>query len=110
MDINKIKEIVNSPLLPEIHKEKAILSVLAADKKVIPYIMEILDYERQKNIKIIADFNVELSRALVALDDENVKSNKKAILDPKWVAGEVRKHYLKWQEFIKCAFVVKGLP
>ena len=109
MDINKIKEIVNSPL-PEIYKEKAILSVLAADKKVIPYIMEILNYEREKNIEIITDFNVELSRALVALDDENVKSNKKAKLDPKWVAGEMRKHYLKWQDFVKCGFVVKGLP
>jgi len=109
MDIKKIKEIVNSSL-PESYQEKAILSVLATDKKVIPYIMEILDYERETNSEIILDFNVELSRALVTLEDANVKSNKKAILDPKWVAGEVRKHYQKWQEFIRCGFLVDGLP
>ena len=107
MDIQKIKEIVNSSMIEE-YKQKAILSVLAEDKKVIPYIMEILQYERDMNQEVILDFNVELSRALVALED--VKSNKKAKVDPKWVAEEVRKHYIKWQHFIKCIFLVEGLP
>lgn len=109
MDIKCIKEIVNSNL-PLDYQEKAILSVLANDTKVIPYIMEILDNERKQNKELLLDTNVELSRALIVLDDDNLKANKKVVSDPKWVAGEIKKHYLKWKDYIKCTFKVQGLP
>jgi hypothetical protein len=66
MDIKTIKQIVNSNL-PLGQQEKAILSVLANDKKVIPYIMEILDNEREQNKELLLDTNLELSRALITL-------------------------------------------
>lgn len=109
MDIKTIKEIVNSRM-DEGYQRKAILSVIADDKKAIPYIMEILDNEREQKEKLILDSNVELSRALIVLNDENLKSNKKIIVNPKWVVEEIKKHYLKWSDIIKCNFNVDGLP
>lgn len=67
MDIKNIKQIVNSDL-PIDYQEKAILSVLANDKKVIPYIMEILENERKQNKELLLDTNMELSRALITLN------------------------------------------
>ena len=109
MDIKSIKQIVNSDL-PIDYQEKAILSIIADDKKVIPYIMEILENERKQSKELILDTNSELSRALLVLNDENLKSNKKVVADPKWVVGEIKKHYHKWKNHIKCNFKVNGLP
>ena len=109
MNIKSIKQIVNSDL-PNDYQEKAILSILADDKKVIPYIMEILENERKQSKELILDTNSELSRALLVLNDENLKTNKKVVADPKWVVGEIKKHYLKWKDYIKCNFKVDGLP
>lgn len=109
MDIKSIKEIVNSNL-PNDYQENAILSILANDKKVIPYIMEILENERKQNKELILDSNAELSRALIVLNDDNLKPNKKIVAEPKWVAGEIKKHYLKWKDYVKCNFKVDGLP
>ena len=109
MDIKRIKQIINSNL-PIDYQERKILSILAEDRKVIPYIMEILENERRQSKELILDTNFELSRALAVLNDENLKSNKKAVADPKWVAGEIKKHYHKWQNHIKCNFKVGGLP
>ena len=109
MDIKSIKQIVNSDL-PSDYQEEAILSILADDKKVIPYIMKILENERKQNKELILDTNAELSRALLVLNDTNLKSSKKMVADPKWVVGEIKKHYLKWKDYIKCNFKVDGLP
>ena len=109
MDIKSIKQIVNSDL-PTDYQEKAILSILANDEKVIPCIMKILENEREQNKELILDTNSELSRALLVLNDENLKSNKKVVAEPKWVVGEIKKHYLKWKDYIKCNFKIDGLP
>jgi hypothetical protein len=109
MDIKSIKQIVNSDL-PNDYQEKAILSILADDKKVIPYIMEILENERKQSRELILDTNAELSRALIVLKDDNLKYNsKKIIADPKWVVGEIIKHYQKWKDYVKCNFKVEGI-
>lgn len=109
MDIKSIKQIVNSDL-PNDYQEKAILSIISNDKKVIPYILEILENERKHSKNLILDTNSELSRALLVLCDENLKSNKKVVAEPKWVVGEIKKHYLKWKDYIKCNFKIDGLP
>lgn len=111
MDIKTIKTIINSGM-DESYQRKAILSVIANDKKVIPYIMEILEHERNKSEELLLDTNVELSRALITL---NVKPSdqkgKKALKEQSdFVVGEIKKHYLKWKDNIKCCFNVQGLP
>ena len=111
MDIKNIKQIVNSDL-PIDYQEKAILSVLSNDKKVIPYIMEILENERKQNKELLLDTNMELSRALITLNanPSDAKGKKAMKEQTDFVVGEIKKHYLKWKDYIKCCFNVQGLP
>lgn len=108
MDIKKIKEIVNLEISDE-QKERYILGIIADDKNAIPTILKILGKEREKREELILDANAELSRALIVLKDDNLKYNKKIIVDPKWAVGEIIKHYQKWKEYVKCNFKVEGL-
>lgn len=104
MDVKKIKDIVNSDL-PTNYQEKAILSVIANDNNVIPYIMEILENERNQSKELLLDTNLELSRALVTLNNSKGKKEQ-----TEFVVGEIKKHYLKWKDYIRCCFNVQGLP
>ena len=108
MNIKKIKEVVNLDI-PDEQKEIYILSIIADDKKAIPTILNILNSEREKREELILDSNAELSRALIVLKDDNLKYNKKIIADPKWVSGEIIKHYQKWKDYVKCNFKVDGI-
>ena len=109
MNVKKIKEIVNLDISDE-QKELYILSIIADDKKAIPTILNILNNEREKREELILDTNAELSRALIVLKDDNLKYNsKKIIADPKWVVGEIIKHYQKWKDYLKCNFKVDGI-
>ncbi len=108
MNIKKIKEVVNLDISDE-QKEIYILSIIADDKKAIPTILNILNSEREKREELILDANAELSRALIVLKDDNLKYNKKIIADPKWVSGEIIKHYQKWKDYVKCNFKVDGI-
>ena len=108
MDIKKIEQIVNTKLSDE-QKEYAILCIIADDKNAIPTILQILERERQQKMELILDSNSELSRALVVLNDKNLKWNKKCIAEPNWVVGEIIKHYKKWSHLIRCNFKVDGL-
>ena len=108
MNIKKIKEVLNLDI-PDEQKEIYILSIIADDKKAIPTILNILNSEREKREELILDSNAELSRALIVLKDDNLKYNKKIIADPKWVSGEIIKHYQKWKDYVKCNFKVDGI-
>ena len=111
MNIDKITKIVNSEHLPEDIKEQMIISVLADDPKVIPIMMEILEQERLSKKELISDSNLELSRALVTLQDPNLgKVKPKPYIELDFVIGEIKKHYLKWEGVIRCCFKIKGLP
>ena len=108
MNIKKIKEVINLDISDE-QKEIYILSIIADDKKAIPTILNILNSEREKREELILDSNAELSRALIVLKDDNLKYNKKIIADPKWVSGEIIKHYQKWKDYVRCNFKVDGI-
>lgn len=109
MNIKQIKEVVNLNISDE-QKERCILAIIADDKEAIPNILNILNIEREKREELILDSNAELSRALIILKDNNLKYNsKKIIADPKWVVGEIIKHYQKWKDYVKCNFKVDGL-
>jgi Tfp pilus assembly pilus retraction ATPase PilT len=108
MDLKSIKEIVNSGL-DNADQEHLIISIIATDKNAIPTILRILDAERSNNRELLLDTNAELSRALVVLKDPNLKWNKKILADPKWVVGEIIKHYQKWKHTIGCTFNIEEL-
>lgn len=108
MNIKKITEVVNLNISDE-QKERYILSIIADDRKAIPTILNILQNEREKREELILDTNAELSRAFIVLKDDNLKYSKKIVADPKWVVGEIIKHYQKWKDYVKCNFKVEGL-
>lgn len=108
MDIKKLKGIINLPL-PEDKIEEYIISFIAEDKEVIPNILRILGSERAEKNNLISDMNTELSRALVLLQDKNIKYGKKVIVNPNWVIEQIINHYKKWKDYIKCNFKVEGL-
>jgi len=111
MDIKSIRHIVNEESITEDVKKNLILSIIALDKDSIPMILEILENERRKKNELIIDSNAELSRALVTLEDPNIgKKRPKPIVELSFVVDEIKKHYLKWQDTIKCNFKIKGLP
>lgn len=111
MNIKSIKEVVNNDALPDSVKEQIIIRILANDKKVIPTILEILENERSETHELLLDTNLELSRAFILLEDPNLgKKKPKPRIELTFVTGEIRKHYLKWQDRIKCCFKIEGLP
>ena|ERR1035437_5838087 len=109
MNIKNIKSVIDNNLLPDNVKENLILSIIALDKNSVPMILKMLDSEREKNEELILDSNSELSRALVTLEDPNI-GKKNPIIELNFVLGEIKKHYLKWQNTIRCNFKIKGLP
>jgi hypothetical protein len=108
MNLEKIKDIVNSDHSNE-YKESVIINILSEDKKIIPIILEMIQIERNRTEELILDSNAELSRALIVLKDKNLKCNKNIIADPKWVVGEIIKHYQKWKDYIRCNFNINEL-
>lgn len=108
MNVRKIRDIVNLNLPDEV-TESYLTAIIAEDKKVIPTLLEMLNNERELKEKLISETNAELSRALVVLQDKNLKYNKKIIADPQWVVGEIIKHYKKWKDYIGCCFKIKEL-
>ncbi len=108
MDIKKIRDIINLNLPDEV-TENYLIAIISDDKKVIPTLLKMLDSERELKEKLLLDTNAELSRALVVLQDKNLKYNKKIIADPPWVVGEIIKHYKKWKDYIGCCFKIKEL-
>lgn len=108
MNIKKIRDIINWNL-PDDVTESYLIAVISEDKKVIPTILEMLNNERKLKEELLLDTNAELSRALVVLQDKNLKYNKKIIADPPWVVSEIIKHYKKWKDYITCNFKIKEL-
>ena len=40
-------------------------------------------------------------------DEKNTPSNLK---QKKWIVSEIKKHFIKWKEYVRCNFNVKDLP
>ena len=111
MDIKNIKAIIDSDLGDE-YKRKAILLIISQDEDAIPYLLEILGNERTQNKELVRDFNVELSRALVTLSQEPEKPSEKKEHKKlrEFTIEEIKNHYLKYKDFIRCNFKIPGLP
>jgi hypothetical protein len=104
MDIEAIKIIVTNKDIPDELKGQMILNTIAKDENSIRFIMLMLDFERRENRELILDQNSELSRAAMVLNDPHLSWGDKVIASPKWVVGEIKKHYDRWKEKVKCNF------
>ncbi len=104
MDIEKIKQIVSSQI-SEDFKSQAIIEVLSRDEKVIPLMMDILKSERKSKDELIADMNLELSRAHIYIDMRpEVKSESKDSFNKSFINDEIAKFYIKYKSIIAHCF------
>jgi len=108
MDVNKIKEIVNNNDYTDEGKQKLIFDVLSEDDTIIPNLLRILQAERLSNEKMIKDYNVELSMALVTLEDKNL-GTAKAFVELDFIIGRIRSFFIKWKHKIRPSLKIKGL-
>lgn len=66
---------------------------------------------RDKNNDLILESNAELSLALITLQDPNIgKRRPKPYIELNFVIEQIKQHYLKWKDYIKCTFKIEGLP
>lgn len=96
MDINELKEIINSGLPDETIKSLIITSI-AKDENVIPVVMKILERERQLKKEIHEEMNVLLSKAHIGLD--NWKANK-----DNFIQKEIIEFYTKYSGVVGHCF------
>ena len=104
MDIEAIKQIVNTDL-PEEIKHRMIISVLSEDKMIIPIILDILNDERNKNEELVKELNVNLSRSHIyigmTMEDKKASKNR---FNKKFVMEEIEKFYKKYKGMISHCF------
>ncbi len=86
-----------------------IFKYLSEEDEILPNMMLLLDSERKSKNQLIIESNAELSRAVVTLIDDKY-ANKGAIVDRFWVAAQIKTHYLKWKDTIRCCFKIDGFP
>ncbi len=109
MDLELIKQIVNSGL-PDESKEYKIIQVLADDEKAIPEIMKILESERSMQRRLIMDMNAELSRSHIFIELEvpdkpsKNKKNPNEGFSKGFVVGEIEKFYVKYKSVVTHCF------
>lgn len=115
MDLEKIKEIVNSNSFAGV-KEQLILSVIAADKNSLPTILSIMDMERKQKNELISEMNLELSRANVHIQNptllsgsgndskSKISQERKAMSAKLFILTNISKFYQKWSHTIGHCF------
>lgn len=109
MNLEQIKEILSNDSIVEFQKEYMILKQVVKNKKDRNALFEMINNVIEEQEELITDSNMELSRALIVLKDKNLKTTKKVIVDPKWVADEILKHYDKWKHLVRNNFSTKAI-
>lgn len=86
MNIKKIREAVTN--YNDDDARHLIIGILAEDENVIPTIMQILDYERERKKKLLTEINFQLSRAHLTIERPDINKNN-------FVFNEIVKFYKK---------------
>jgi len=77
MNLDKIKEIIDNPLLSDSGKELAIFECIAQDKNALPSILSILNSERESQNNLNNELNLLLSKSDVILNQKLPNRSKK---------------------------------
>lgn len=107
MDLDSIKKVVDNQLFDENQKTQMILHILSKDENAIPYILDILNYERKSKKSLITDMNVELSRADAFIEmSADIRAKGKVIsgFNKKFVLDNILEFYRKYRNQITCIF------
>lgn len=110
MNIDKIKTIVNDPLLSDMEKESKIISVISQDDNAIPTLLAILSAERNFKKQLLLDMNLELSRADVHIQNPTLaardakKDEQKLAQAREFVLNHITAFYVKYKGHISHCF------
>ena len=97
MNLDEIKEIINSDLPDEI-KESQLIESIANDENAVPNIMLMLAFERKTNKNLLMDMNLELSRAHIYIDMKpEGKQETKDSFNKAFIMDEIAKFYIKYK-------------
>lgn len=89
MNLKAISDYLSLPV-PDTVKRKLVLKEIASDKDAIPYILEILNLEREKNKRVLLDCNALLSKTDLAIRD---KSAMKRLTEDNFIQKEIDDFY-----------------
>lgn len=105
MNLENIKEIVNSSGLSTESKKSLIFRDIAKDKKAIPSILQILNSERGMKDDLITDMNLELSRAHCFIEgiEEPLQDSTKRF-NKTFVISAIESFYVKYKNMVTHCF------
>lgn len=75
MNLNKIKEIIEMPLISEADKESLIIEEISKSENVVPTILRILSAERERKNALVNAMNLLLSKADVGLKEPKLNED-----------------------------------
>lgn len=75
MNLNKIKEIIEMPLISEADKEILIIEEISKSENVVPTILRILSAERERKNALVNAMNLLLSKADVGLKEPKLNED-----------------------------------
>lgn len=97
MNLDHIKQIVNSSVLTDAEKQEFILSIIAQDENAIKHVLFMLYEERKQKSELLTEMNLLLSKAHAGL--ENRKLNK-----DNFIQKEIDKFYEKYKNLVSNCF------
>lgn len=98
MNIDKIKEIVNSVGDKE-QKSSAIIKALSEDSNVLFTLITLLATERNINKQMVSDLNLEVSRYHIHINNKDLLKKNLQFLNT-----ETKSLYTKWKDYIRPPF------
>ena len=75
MNLNKIKEIIEMPLISESNKKNLIIDEISKSEDVVPTILMILNAERERKNELVSTMNLLLSKADVGLKEPKLNED-----------------------------------
>jgi hypothetical protein len=75
MNLNKIKEIIEMPLISETDKRNLIVDEISKSEDVVPTILMILNAERERKNELVSTMNLLLSKADVGLKEPKLNED-----------------------------------
>ncbi len=102
MNFKKLKEALDQELLPDGAKRHLVLQILSEDEKLIPDLLQILQFERERKSKLLTEMNFQLSRAHLGLEYATFK--KKGVNGDRFMEKEITKFYIDHEDEIGHCF------
>lgn len=75
MNLNKIKEIIEMPLISQADKESLIINEISKNENVVPIILRILNNERERNNELVSTMNLLLSQSHIGLKEPKLNED-----------------------------------